>query len=78
MEIISIAGYTEMEKIKIAKDHLLPKQIKEHGLTKANFKLSDDAIKKIVRYYTREAGVRESRTTIGINLPKSSKNYCIR
>ncbi len=58
MEIISIPGYTEIEKIHIAKDHLLPKQIKEHGMTGAQLQIREDAIKRIVRYYTREAGVR--------------------
>ncbi|MCQ6273495.1 endopeptidase La [Bacillus sp. V3B] len=58
MEIISIAGYTEMEKIHIAKDHLLPKQIGEHGLTKAQLQIRDEGIQQIVRFYTREAGVR--------------------
>ncbi|WP_394233136.1 endopeptidase La [Niallia oryzisoli] len=58
MEIISIAGYTELEKLHIAKDHLLPKQIKEHGLTKAQLQIRDEGILNIVRYYTREAGVR--------------------
>ncbi|MGG0720420.1 endopeptidase La [Robertmurraya massiliosenegalensis] len=58
MEIISIAGYTELEKINIAKDHLLPKQIKEHGMTKSQLQIREDGIQKIVRYYTREAGVR--------------------
>ncbi|MFE8703413.1 endopeptidase La [Cytobacillus sp. FJAT-54145] len=58
MEIITIAGYTELEKIHIAKDHLLAKQIKEHGLSKAQLQVRDDGIQKIVRYYTREAGVR--------------------
>lgn len=58
MEIISIAGYTELEKIHIAKDHLLPKQIKEHGMTKSQLQIREDGIQKIVRYYTREAGVR--------------------
>ena len=58
MEIISIAGYTELEKIHIAKDHLLPKQIKEHGLSKTQLQIRDDGIQKVVRYYTREAGVR--------------------
>lgn len=58
MEIIMIAGYTELEKIHIAKDHLLPKQIKEHGLSKSQLQLRDDAIQQVVRYYTREAGVR--------------------
>lgn len=58
MEIISIPGYTELEKLHIAKDHLLPKQIKEHGLTKAQLQIREDGIQQIVRYYTREAGVR--------------------
>jgi len=58
MEIISIAGYTELEKLHIAKDHLLPKQIKEHGLTKAQLQIREEGILHIIRYYTREAGVR--------------------
>ncbi len=58
MEIITIAGYTEIEKIHIAIDHLLQKQIKEHGLTKSQLQIREDGIQKIVRYYTREAGVR--------------------
>lgn len=58
MEIINIAGYTEQEKIHIAKDHLLPKQIEEHGMTKSQLQVRDDGIQKIVRFYTREAGVR--------------------
>ncbi|MEK3954161.1 endopeptidase La [Psychrobacillus sp. FSL K6-1464] len=58
MEIISIAGYTELEKLSIAKNHLLPKQLKEHGLTKGQLQLKDDALLDVVRHYTREAGVR--------------------
>jgi len=58
MEIIPLAGYTEDEKAEIAKQHLIPKQIKNHGLKKAEFALGDDALKDIIRYYTREAGVR--------------------
>ena len=58
MEIISIAGYTEIEKRSIAKNHLIPKQLKEHGLTKSQVRISEPAIQDIVRYYTREAGVR--------------------
>ncbi|ASV68803.1 endopeptidase La [Cytobacillus sp. FSL W7-1323] len=58
MEVISIAGYTEHEKLHIAKDHLLPKQIKEHGLSKSQLQVRDDAVQGVVRYYTREAGVR--------------------
>lgn len=58
MEIISIAGYTEIEKKFIAKNHLIPKQLKEHGLTKSQVRFNDEAILDIIRYYTREAGVR--------------------
>ena len=58
MEIISIAGYTELEKLSIAKNHLLPKQLKEHGLTKGQLQLKDDALLDVVRHFTREAGVR--------------------
>ncbi|MCM3357796.1 endopeptidase La [Psychrobacillus sp. MER TA 171] len=58
MEIISIAGYTEIEKLSIAKNHLLPKQLKEHGLKKTQLQVKDDALIDVIRYYTREAGVR--------------------
>ena len=58
MEIIPLAGYTEDEKIEIAKRHLVDKAIKNHGLRKGEFELTDSALTGIVRYYTREAGVR--------------------
>ena len=58
MEIIRIPGYTEEEKIEIAKRHLIPKQIKDHGLKKGEFTLEDSGLRDIIRYYTREAGVR--------------------
>ncbi|GGF40693.1 Lon protease [Aliidongia dinghuensis] len=58
MEIIRIPGYTEDEKVEIAKRHLIPKQIEAHGLKKGEWSISDDAIRDLVRYYTREAGVR--------------------
>lgn len=58
MEIITIAGYTEVEKAEIVKDHLLPKRLKEHGLKKGNLRLREAAIYDTIRYYTREAGVR--------------------
>ncbi|WP_242219908.1 endopeptidase La [Bacillus cereus group sp. BfR-BA-01380] len=58
MEIISIAGYTELEKVHIAREHLLTKQLKEHGLKKGNLQVRDEALLEIIRYYTREAGVR--------------------
>ncbi|TCP61851.1 ATP-dependent proteinase [Rhodovulum bhavnagarense] len=58
MEIISVAGYTEDEKREIALRHLLPKQMKNHGLREKEFVLTQDALTAIIRYYTREAGVR--------------------
>ncbi|MDM8166634.1 endopeptidase La [Roseovarius sp.] len=58
MEIIPLAGYTEDEKREIAKQHLVPKQIKNHGLKKKEFELTDEALTDIIRLYTREAGVR--------------------
>jgi ATP-dependent Lon protease len=58
MEIIPLAGYTEVEKREIAKGHLIPKQIKAHGLKKGEFKLTDEALQEMIRTYTREAGVR--------------------
>jgi len=58
MEIISIAGYTEIEKAQISKNHLIPKQLKEHGLKKTQVVIKDEAVLDIIRYYTREAGVR--------------------
>ncbi|HHL42178.1 MAG TPA: endopeptidase La, partial [Hellea balneolensis] len=58
MEIIRIPGYTEDEKIEIAKRHLVPKQIKDHGLKKGELIIKTEAIRDIIRYYTRESGVR--------------------
>ncbi len=58
MEIIPLAGYTEDEKREIAKQHLIAKQIKNHGLRASEFELTDEALSDIIRYYTREAGVR--------------------
>ncbi|MFT6104828.1 MAG: ATP-dependent Lon protease [Paracoccaceae bacterium] len=58
MEIITLAGYTEDEKSEIAKQHLLQKQVKNHGLKKGEFALGDDALLEMIRTYTREAGVR--------------------
>ncbi|WP_228243246.1 endopeptidase La [Porphyrobacter sp. GA68] len=58
MEIIRLEGYTEDEKVEIAKRHLLPKQIEMHGLKQGEFALEDDALRDLIRFYTREAGVR--------------------
>lgn len=58
MEVIELGSYTDEEKLMIAKHHLLPKQLKKHGLKKAQLRISDDAIREIIRCYTRESGVR--------------------
>ena len=58
MEVITLSGYTEDEKLNIAKDHLMKRQLEAHGLTPDDLKISDDGFRHIVRSYTREAGVR--------------------
>ncbi len=64
MEIIEVPSYTEEEKLQIAKKHLLPKQIKEHGLPPKSVRISDAAMKHLIEGYTREAGVRTLSRTI--------------
>ena len=59
LEIIELTSYTEYEKLDIAKNHLIPRALEEHGLTSLQVQLDDDAIFDIIRYYTKEAGVRE-------------------
>lgn len=58
MEIIELGSYTDEEKLMIAKNHLLPKQMAKHGLKKSHLRVSDDAIREMIRCYTRESGVR--------------------
>ena len=58
MEVIELGSYTDEEKLMIAKNHLLPKQMAKHGIKKTQLKVSDDAIREIIRCYTRESGVR--------------------
>lgn len=65
MEIIYISGYTEPEKVQIAERYLLPKQIKEHGLQQKQIQVSENAIRRIIREYTREAGVRNLERQVG-------------
>ena len=71
MELIRLAGYTEDEKLEIAKRHLIPKQRREHGLKDAEWTLSDEALIDLIRYYTREAGVRSLEREIA-NLARKS------
>ena len=59
MEVIELGSYTDEEKLQIAKQHLLPKQLKENGLKKTQLRLGDDTIRAIIRDYTRESGVRQ-------------------
>ncbi len=73
MEIIQLAGYTEDEKVEIAKRHLLPKQRKEHGLKAEEWVVSDSALRDVIRYYTREAGVRSLEREIARLARKSLK-----
>ncbi|NBB14950.1 endopeptidase La [Caulobacter sp. SLTY] len=65
MEIIRIPGYTEDEKVEIAKRHVLPKLAKDHGLTTEEFVVPEKAIRDLIRYYTREAGVRSLERELG-------------
>ncbi len=65
MEVIEISGYTEEDKLQIALGYIIPKQIKENGLKSSNIGFTEGAIRKIIREYTREAGVREMERIIG-------------
>ncbi|MDX9719943.1 MAG: endopeptidase La [Myxococcota bacterium] len=64
MEVIELAGYIDEEKLAIAKHHLVPRQIAAHGLSKKNLRITDGALKQLIRDYTREAGVRNLERTI--------------
>ena len=59
MEVIQLSSYTDEEKIQIAKNHLLPKQMKEHGLKKGSLRMDDETLRAVIRDYTRESGVRQ-------------------
>jgi ATP-dependent Lon protease len=74
MEIIRIAGYTEQEKLEIAKRHLLPKAMENHGLEKKEFELTDAGIMEVIRRYTREAGVRNLEREINSLSRKAIKD----
>lgn len=73
MEIIELPSYTAEEKFHITKDHLIPKQLKEHGLKASQMKITDDAINDIIQYYTKEAGVRNLERKIASICRKSAK-----
>jgi ATP-dependent Lon protease len=76
MEVIRISGYTEDEKVEIAKQHLISKQIKSHGLKKGEWSISDDALRDLIRYYTREAGVRNLEREIA-NLTRKAVRHVL-
>lgn len=71
LEIIELSSYTELEKIEIAKRHLIRKQLEENGLKPTQLKIDDDMIKYIIQYYTRESGVRQLERTIATICRKS-------
>lgn len=73
MEVIRLSGYTEDEKVAIATDHLMPKQFKEHAVTKNELSISEAAIRNTIRYYTREAGVRNLEREIARMTRKAVK-----
>lgn len=73
MELINISGYTEEEKLQIAIRHLLPKQLKEHGLTVDNLNLSEKTLLKLIREYTRESGVRNLERELASLCRKTAK-----
>jgi ATP-dependent Lon protease len=70
MEVIELPGYTERDKLVIARRHLVPQQLEAHGLSPERVEVGDDALEKVVREYTREAGVRNLDRTIASLLRK--------
>ncbi len=73
MEVIHISGYTEEEKVQIAVRHLIPKQVKEHGLSKNHLTISENAVRRVIREYTRESGVRNLEREIAALCRKTAK-----
>ena len=73
MEVIELPSYTAEEKFHIAKEHLVPKQLKEHGLKASQLRITDDAINELIQYYTKEAGVRSLERCIASLCRKTAK-----
>jgi ATP-dependent Lon protease len=73
MEVLDIPGYTEEEKLTIARDHLVEKQVKNHGLTPEQLTITDDALRTVIRGYTREAGVRNLEREVGAICRKAAR-----
>lgn len=78
MEVIELSSYTEDEKVHIATDYLVPKKMKENGLKKTQFSITPAAIREIIEYYTREAGVRNLEREIGNACRKAARNIVSR
>ncbi len=78
LEIIRIPGYTEDEKINIAKQYLIPKQVKNNGLKKGEWSVSDEALREVIRYYTRESGVRNLEREIANMTRKAVKEILLK
>jgi len=72
MEIIELGSYTDEEKLMIAKNHLIPKQLQKHGLKKSQLRITDEAIREIITCYTRESGVRKLERSIGETCRKTA------
>ena len=75
MEVIEVSGYTEEEKLKIAQKYLVPKQIKENGLTRQNIAFTKTGLRTIIDYYTRESGVRNLEREIGTLCRRVARQY---
>ena len=75
MEVIEVSGYTEEEKLKIAQKYLVPKQIKENGLTRENIAFTKTGLRTIIDYYTRESGVRNLEREIGTLCRRVARQY---
>jgi len=78
MEVIRLSGYTEDEKVEIARRHLIPKQVEGHGLKRGEWSISDQALRDLIRYYTREAGVRNLEREIANLTRKATKEILVR
>jgi ATP-dependent Lon protease len=77
MEIIQLSGYTEEEKVEIAKRHLIPKQVEEHGLKKNHIQFTDEGLRAIINQYTQEAGLRNLEREIAAVCRKVAKQVAI-
>ncbi len=77
LEVIRLPGYTEPEKVEIAKRHLIAKQVKSNGLTKANLTIADEALRELIRRYTREAGVRNLEREISTICRKAARKVVL-